>query len=63
MPGENGNQPQGIDFDYTQVRIPLPDDGSRTGGPASRANQVGGIFVQLEKANALSNFQFGYSKK
>lgn len=58
--GEN-DIPRGIDFDYTQVRIPLPDSGSRTGGPASRRNQVGGVFVQLEKANALSNFQFGYS--
>jgi hypothetical protein len=56
-----GPDPQGTDFDYTQVRIPTLDTGQRFGGPANRRNQSGGQYMQLEKRNALSNFQFGYS--
>jgi hypothetical protein len=57
---------RGTDFNYAQVRVPkgvIPggsfDD--RTGGPASRREQTGGLFVQLNVENALSNFQFGYN--
>lgn len=59
--GGDGLDPQGTDFDYTEVRIPTLDTGTRYGGPANRRNQSGQQYMQLEKRNALSNFQFGYS--
>jgi hypothetical protein len=59
--GGDGLDPQGTDFDYTEVRIPVLDTGDRFGGPANRRNQSGQQYMQLEKRNALSNFQFGYS--